>query len=102
MFAWMLTIEGRREQFDAFFRLGEKKVLPALQRFDGFKGLLVLANRQTGHVLIVTFWENEEAMRGGEKASYWFRAFSAEAAGGEVTGVERYEVVFSERREAQH
>jgi hypothetical protein len=50
----------------------------------------------------VTLWESEEAMRGGEEASYWFRAFSAEAAGGEVTDVERYEVVFSETRGAQH
>ena len=44
---------------------------------------------------------SEEAMRRSEEASYWFRAFSAEVAGGEVTSVERYEVVFSERR-AQH
>jgi len=49
----------------------------------------------------VTLWESEEAMRRSEEASYWFRAFSAEVAGGEVTSVERYEVVFSERR-AQH
>jgi heme-degrading monooxygenase HmoA len=63
--------------------------------------VLVLANHQNGQVLIVTLWESEEAMRRSEGASYWFRAFSAEVAGGEVTSVERYEVVFSERR-AQH
>jgi hypothetical protein len=40
-------------------------------------------------------------MRRSEEASYWFRAFSAEVDGGEVTSVERYVVVFSERR-AQH
>ena len=102
MFARMFTIEGRHEQLDEFSRLGEKKVLPALRRFDGFEGSLVLANRQNGKILIVTLWESEEAMRSGEKASHWFRAFSAEAAGGEVTGVERYEVVFSGTRGGQH
>jgi heme-degrading monooxygenase HmoA len=102
MFARMFTIEGRREQLDEFARAGEEKVLPALQRFDGFEGLLVLANRQNGKILIVTLWQSEEAMRSGEEASYWFRAFSAEAAGGEVSNVERYEVVFSEKRGAQH
>ena len=96
MFARMFTIEGRREQLDEFSRLGENKVLPALQRLDGFEGSLVLANRQNGHILIVTFWQSEEAMRRGEAASHWFRAFVAEAAGGEVTGVERYEVVHPE------
>ncbi len=96
MFVRMFTIEGRREQLDEFSRLGENKDLPALQRLDGFEGSLVLANRHNGHILIVTFWRSEEAMRGGEGASHWFRVFVAEAAGGEVTSVERYEVVHSE------
>ena len=101
MFARMFTIEGRREQLDEFARAGEKNVLPALQRLDGFEGLLVLANRQNGKILIMTIWESEEAMRSGEEASYWLRAFSAEAAGGEVTTVERYEVDFLVTRGAQ-
>jgi heme-degrading monooxygenase HmoA len=58
--------------------------------------LLVLADRQNGKILVVTLWESEEALRGGEEASQWFRAFGAEVAGGEVTDVERYEVVYSE------
>ncbi len=58
--------------------------------------MLFLANRQNGKLMIVTFWDSEEAMHGGEEASHWFRAFSAEVAGGEVTSVERYEVVFGE------
>ncbi|HZG64651.1 MAG TPA: hypothetical protein VEY13_14270, partial [Rubrobacteraceae bacterium] len=50
----------------------------------------------------VTLWESEKALHGGEGASHWFRAFVAEAAGGEATHVERYEVVFSETRGVQH
>ena len=100
VFARMFTIEGRREQLDEFSRLGEENDLPALQRFDAFEGLLVLANHQNGKILVLTLWKSEEAMRGGEEASYWLHAFSAEAAGGEVTDVERYEVVFSENGEA--
>ena len=96
MFARMFTIEGRREQFDGFDRAGQEKVLPALRRLDGFEGLLVFADRQGGKILVVTLWESEEALRGGEDASHWFRAFGAEVAGGEVTDVERYEVVYSE------
>jgi hypothetical protein len=44
----------------------------------------------------VTLWESEEAMRATEGADYWLRAFGAEVAGGEVTGLDRYEVVSSE------
>jgi len=96
MFARLVTIGGRREQVDEFARIGTEKVLPQLKRLDGFAGSLVLANRRSGEIVTVTLWEREEAMRSGEEASYWLRAFSAEVAGGEVTGLERYEVVSSE------
>ena len=96
VFARTFTIEGRRERFDSFARAGQEKVIPALRRLDSFAGLLVLANRQNGKILVVTLWESEEALRGGEDASHWFRAFGAEVTGGEVTDVERYEVVYSE------
>lgn len=102
MFARMFAIEGRREHLDAFFQAGEKKVLPALQRLEGFEGSLVLANRQNGKVLVVTLWEGEEAMRSGQEAAYWFRAFSAEVVCGEVTNVERYEVIVSDYERALH
>ncbi len=51
--ARMFTIEGRRERLDEFVTTGEKMVLPALQRLDGFEGLPFLANRQSGKVPIV-------------------------------------------------
>ena len=101
MFVRMITIEGRREQLDEFARIGEKKLLPALRSLDGFGGLLVLAKHRNSKILVVTFWASREAMRAGEEASRWLRAFGAEAAGGEVTSVERYEVVFSGTGRAQ-
>jgi heme-degrading monooxygenase HmoA len=96
MFARLVTIGGRREQLDEFARIGTEKVLPQLKRLDGFEGSLVLANRRSGEIVAVTLWESEEALRATEGASYWLRAFGAEAAGGEVTGLDRYEVVSSE------
>ena len=77
---------GRREQLDEFVRIGT----------ENFEGSLILANRWSGGIVAVSLWESAEAMRATEGASYWLRAFGAEAAGGEVTGLDRYEVVFSE------
>jgi len=65
-------------------------------RLDGFEGFLALATRRSDEIATVTNWESEEALRATESPSYWLRAFSAEAAGGEVTGLDRYEVVSSE------
>jgi heme-degrading monooxygenase HmoA len=80
---------------------GRRRSCRNLSGWDGFEGSLVLANRRSGEIVAVTLWESEEAMRATEGASYWLRAFGAEAAGGEVTGLERYEVVSSEAWRAQ-
>jgi heme-degrading monooxygenase HmoA len=71
-------------------------VLPALRQQDGFSGFLVLLERASGKVLGLTLWESEQAMNATEEAAYWLRVFSAEAAGGMITEVERYEVIISE------
>jgi heme-degrading monooxygenase HmoA len=76
-------------------------VLPALRQQDGFSGFLVLVERASGKVLGLTLWESEQAMNATEEAAYWLRVFSAEAAGGMITDVERYEVVFSEVKGAR-
>ena len=101
MFARVSTFEGPPERVDELVHTAVEKVLPQLRRFSGFNGILTLADRQSGKVLTVLLWESEEAMRASEEASYWYRRFSAEAAGDKVTSVERYEVVFSEIEEAQ-
>jgi heme-degrading monooxygenase HmoA len=64
------TIGGRREQLDEFARIGTEKVLPQLERLDGFEGSLILANRRSGEIVAVTLWESEEAMPATEGASY--------------------------------
>jgi hypothetical protein len=40
-------------------------------------------------------------MSASEESAYWFRTYSAEAAHGRVTSVERYEVVFSDLKGVQ-
>ena len=56
----------------------------------------MLVERASGKVLGLTLWESEQAMDATEEAAYWLRIFSTEAAGGIITDVERYEVIFSE------
>ena len=97
MFARVSWFEGRPEQADELVDTALEKVLPQLKRYegyDGFNGALALADRGSGKVLTILLWESEEA-------SYWYRRYSAEAAGEKVKMVERYEVVFSQIMEAK-
>ena len=97
MFARITTIgEAPPERLDDMTHEIREHVLPALRQQDGFSGFLVLVERASGKVLGLTLWESEQAMNATEEAAYWLRVFSAQAAGGKITEVERYEVIFSE------
>jgi heme-degrading monooxygenase HmoA len=96
VFARITKFEGPPERVDELHYAVVERVLPAVRRLHGFAGALVLANRQNGKVQGVTLWESEQAMSASEESAYWFRIYSAETASETVTGVERYEVVFSE------
>ena len=100
MFARVSTYEGRPEQLDEMHQEGMEHVLPALETQDGFSGGLVLADRQSGEMLVVTLWESEQAMDATEDASHWLRIFGAESGGGTISSVQRYEVFFSAIKDA--
>jgi len=86
------TLEGSPEHIDEGLRQVRENVLPQLQQQEGFKGMVALANRQTGTTLGITFWENEEALKASEEAADRLREDSAEAMSDTIAGVERYEV----------
>lgn len=100
MFARVSEFEVRPERLDEMDHEGTEHVLPALRMQEGFGGGFVLVDRQSGKLIAVTFWENEQAMDITEEAAHWLRIFGADAGGGVLTDVERYEVVFLEMKGA--
>ena len=96
MYARLTTIEGLPDKMDDATRHVRKQTLSQLQQMDGFKGFVALGDRQSGKLLGLAFWEDEEALRATEGAASSVRSGAAEAAGGTVAGVEQYEVVVYE------
>ncbi len=96
MHARLTTIEGSPDRMDEATRHVQEQALPQLRQMDGFKGFVALGDRQSGKLLGVAFWESEEALRATEEALASVRSGAAEAAGGTLTGVERYEVLVNE------
>ena len=92
MYARISTLEGSPEHIDEGLRQVRENVLPQLQKQEGFKGMAALADRQTGKVLGVTFWESEETLQASEEAADRLREDSAEAMSDTIADVERYEV----------
>jgi heme-degrading monooxygenase HmoA len=88
----MSILEGPADQVDEGMRYVREQVLPLMQQQDGFKGFIVLNDRQSGKIIGVSFWESEQAMQASEEVGDRTRSESAEASGATVAGVERYEV----------
>ncbi len=96
MHARLTTIEGSPDRMDEAARHVQEQTLTQLRQMDGFKGFVALGDRQSGKLVGVAFWEDEEALRATEGAVSGVRSGAAEAVGGSVVGVEEYEVLVNE------
>ena len=96
MQARVTTIEGSPERMGDATRHVQEQTLSQLRQIDGFKGLVDLGDRNSGRLVGVAFWEDEEALRATEQAVSGVRGGTAEAVGGSVAGVEEYEVLVYE------
>ena len=96
MFARVSTFQGPPDQTAEGIRVAREQILPAARLQDGFKGIYLLFDRESGRSLSVTLWETKEDMKASEEAASRVRTESAEAAGETIIGVERYEVVLQE------
>jgi hypothetical protein len=69
----------------------KKGVLPTeFGQTEGMKGAVFLTDRQSGAILVISLWQDEEAMgRSEEEAT---RVREEVTAPGETASVERYEV----------
>jgi heme-degrading monooxygenase HmoA len=96
LFARMNTFDGSPDRLDDALRNVREQVLPQLHQQDGFKGLMFLANYQSGELQLMSLWESAQAMRASEEEAKRLRAEVAEAGDQEVANVERYDVVLFE------
>jgi len=92
VYARVSILEGPPDKIDEGLIYFREEVEPAWETDPGFKGAIVLNDRQRGRTLAVTFWESEETMRAMEEDANRVRSKVAETTGQEIVGVERYEV----------
>jgi heme-degrading monooxygenase HmoA len=100
MFASVSTYQGPPDQIDEGLRYAQENIVPSLQEVEGFEGLYLLVDRQSGKVLTITLWESEEeaTQLRSEHRGQWDQVPTTGAGSQEVAGVERYEVAISPER----
>jgi hypothetical protein len=95
--ARLSTLEGPPEQIDPGARQVIEDILPRVRSLEGFAGVVSLADRARGVTKLCTLWTSADALAASESAASSLRSEAADAAGGKIAGVERYEVAVAER-----
>ena len=101
MYARSTTVHGNPQAMDDGIAYVRDKVMPAVQGMDGFVGLSMLADRESGRCIVTAAWADREAMHrsaGGVKA---MRRRATEIMGGEAE-VQEWEVALMHRMHETH
>ena len=96
MFARVSTFQGPPDCTAEGIRVAREQILPAARLQDGFNGIYLLYDSESGKSLSITLWETEEEMIASEEAALRARTESAETTGDVIVSVERYEVALQE------
>lgn len=62
VFARSTTVQGSRDRIDQGIAMVRDEVLPAVTSMPGCLGLSMLLDRESGHCIVTTSWESQEAM----------------------------------------
>jgi heme-degrading monooxygenase HmoA len=75
---------------DAVNAFGE--AVKEIEGLDGFAGGYVLVDHEDGRTMTVTLWDNFAALENSERTAGKARRDAADAVGGSVLSVEKFEV----------
>jgi len=96
VFARSSTIHARAAMIDAGIAHVRDTVMPKMTHIDGFVGLSLMVDRQTGKCIATSAWRTEQAMRASADRDATIRDGAAEALGG-TAEVEEWEVAVMHR-----
>ena len=93
MYVRISTVEGDASKIDDAVATINEKVLPVLKGIEGFTAANFLADRSSGKLVGIAFWESESALAASDEAVNPIRTAVADAMSGRVVGVESFELV---------
>jgi heme-degrading monooxygenase HmoA len=96
MYARSTTFQGKPENIDAGIKFVKTEAAPVMYRVDGFRGLSLLVDRQTGECIATSSWESESAMRDSDKHLRPIRDRGRDVLGGSMQ-IDAWEIVVLHR-----
>lgn len=93
MYARISTIEGDPNKLDDAVAVVNEKIIPTLKGVKGFTAVNFMADRSSGKLVGVAFWQDQAALEGSAEAVAPLRNEVADAMDGKLVSAESYELV---------
>jgi quinol monooxygenase YgiN len=101
MHARSTTIHGDPRSVDAATTYVRDEVMPTVRAMDGCVGLSMLADRDTGHCIVTTSWQDEAAMLASREGVRLAAERTAELLGGQPE-LQEWEIAAMHRVDEAH
>ena len=92
----MTTTRGSAEDMAAVATMAGESMVEWLRDLEGFEGLLMLSNDETGVTHVISFWEGAEIAERSRVARLKLRDRITSTVSVEVQETEPYQVAFAE------
>jgi hypothetical protein len=96
VYARSTTIQAQPGFIDAGIARMRDETMPALQTIDGFVGLSLLVDRESGRCIATSAWDSEEAMRANAEQIRPIRDRAVQVFGGPAT-IDEWEIAVLHR-----
>ena len=96
MHARMFEFEGSVEEIEAAVALGREEILPLERQMPGFRGLILLSDKEANRLVSVSLWDSEEQMQQSEASARLLTRLGAQSIGGKRVGAEPFDVALFE------
>jgi heme-degrading monooxygenase HmoA len=96
MHARMFEFEGSPEEIEAAVALARDEILPLERQMPGFRGLVLLADKEAGRLVSLSLWESEEQMQESEASARMLTRLGAQSIGGKRVAIEPFDVALFE------
>jgi len=102
MYARSITLQGRPEAMDEVIRFIRDEAMPMAAGIEGYVGVSMLCDRQSGRCIVTTSWESQEAMDASRDRLAAARARAGELLSDDSPGVREWEVAAMHRAHEGH
>lgn len=71
MFARHVTTEVKKDKLEEALKIYEESVITEGKKQEGYRGIYLLANKESGKIISISFWDSEEHAIANENSGYF-------------------------------